>query len=138
MLKCAENETENFLGKAMHTLDTNAIIYYLNKDEAAYSKIREIMNAEIVYISTISEIELLSFSKLTPKDREEIKNAVSAMLVIPVDSRVSALAADIKRDFKMKLADSIIAATALFTQTTLLTRNVNDFKKIPNLKLLKI
>jgi predicted nucleic acid-binding protein len=33
------------------------------------------------------------------------------------------------------LADAFIAATALFTGSTLLTSNVRDFKKIPSLKL---
>ena len=35
----------------------------------------------------------------------------------------------------LKLADSIIAATALFTGTALLTRNVRDFKRVAGLRV---
>jgi predicted nucleic acid-binding protein len=34
--------------------------------------------------------------------------------------------------------DSTIAATAMFTGSTLLTRNTRDFEKVPQLSLLKI
>jgi len=37
---------------------------------------------------------------------------------------------------KIKLPDAIIAATALTEGFTLVTHNISDFKKIPNLELL--
>ena len=43
-----------------------------------------------------------------------------------------------RREQRMKLPDSVIAATALFTGTTLVTRNIRDFKRIPNLSVEKI
>jgi predicted nucleic acid-binding protein len=38
----------------------------------------------------------------------------------------------------MKTADSTNAATALMTNTTLLTRNTRDFKNVPGLSVKKI
>ena len=35
----------------------------------------------------------------------------------------------------LQTADGIIAATAVFTGTTLVTRNVRDFKKVPTLNI---
>ncbi|MBI4032478.1 PIN domain-containing protein, partial [Candidatus Berkelbacteria bacterium] len=56
----------------------------------------------------------------------------------PVDSKIAPVAAFIRRTHRLKLADSIIAATALFTGTTLITRNTQDFRKVHRLKLKKI
>lgn len=42
---------------------------------------------------------------------------------------------DIRCRHRLKLPDSIIAATALHLRLPLVTRNVNDFKEIKGLKL---
>lgn len=60
------------------------------------------------------------------------------MPVVPVDSQLGRVAAYVRRSHGLKLADSIIAATALVNGTTLLTRNVRDFRNVPNLKALKV
>lgn len=40
-----------------------------------------------------------------------------------------------RKNYSLKIADSAIAATALFTGSILLTRNVKDFRRVPELKL---
>lgn len=124
---------------AMYTLDTNAIIYYSKGD----TKVSEIFHGIFIqniplYISTITEIELFGFSQLTEKDIEWFENFLKATTIISVDSRVAKIAGSLRRDFKLKTLDSAIAATALMTGTTLVTRNIRDFKKVPNLRLLEI
>jgi len=52
--------------------------------------------------------------------------------------REDAIAGSLRRQHNIKTADSIVAATALFTGTTLITRNIRDFQKIPNLILRKV
>jgi len=42
---------------------------------------------------------------------------------------------DLRKKYKTKLPDAIIAATALVYEFTLITRNVSDFKNIKNLKI---
>ena len=42
------------------------------------------------------------------------------------------------RNGGLKTPDSAIAATAMLTKTTLLTRNVNDFRPIEDLKVQEI
>lgn len=42
----------------------------------------------------------------------------------------------IRRNYRLKLPDAVIAATALHLGLPLITRNVKDFKDIPELKLL--
>jgi predicted nucleic acid-binding protein len=53
--------------------------------------------------------------------------------VIDVDSRIAQLSGQLRATYSMKALDSLIAATALMTGTTLATRNVRDFHRVPNL-----
>lgn len=120
----------------MYTFDTNVIIYYLNRDSRVVPIIDEIFEQNSpVYISTVSEIELFGFSRLTDEEAIEIDRILQTVSLIPLDSRIARLAAALRRNHKLKIADSAIAATALFTGSTLLTRNVKDFKRITELKL---
>ena len=122
-----------------YTLDTNAILYYLKDDSNAVSLLREMFGHDApVYISTITELELFAFSNLTAQEHALIENILSTLSVIPVDSHIARLAAFIRRQYRLKVPDSVIAATAMFTGSTLVTRNIRDFKKVATLSLLKI
>lgn len=123
----------------MYTLDTNAIIYYLKNDSAVVSAMRQIMTGgSTIYVSAITEIELFSFSDLTEAESEEIELVLRTLAIIPLDSRIARTAGFLRSSYRLKIADSAIAATALFTGTTLVTRNVQDFKRIQELKVMKV
>ena len=123
----------------MYTLDTNAIIYYLKDDAYAVSVLQEVFTQNSpLYISAITEIELFGFPKLSPKESEQIEEILRTVAVIPVDSRIARTAGEIRRFHGLNIADSTIAATALFTGTTLLTRNTRDFQAVPHLSVRKI
>lgn len=123
----------------MYTLDTNAIIYYLKGDAKTVAIFRDIFNGGVpIYISVITELELFSFSELSAKEIENIDNLLKTVMIIPIDSRVARTAGFVRRRYKLKVPDSIIASTSMLTGTTLITRNIDDFKKIPALPLLKI
>ncbi len=123
----------------MHTLDTNAIIYYLKDDPAVVSVLGGILvkNAPL-YISTITEVELFGFHGLTPWESMEIEKLLETVAIIPLDSRIARTAGLLRQMYGTKTADSVIAATALFTSSTLITRNVRDFKNITNLNVQEI
>ncbi len=121
----------------MYTLDTNAIIYYLQDDPRAVPILQGILDdpAIPVYISAVTEAELFSFPSLTDDEAQRIENILRTVFVIPLDSQIARAAANIRRTYRVKLPDSVVAATALFTGSTLLTRNAQDFKKILTLRL---
>ncbi|MHB8519207.1 MAG: type II toxin-antitoxin system VapC family toxin, partial [Limisphaerales bacterium] len=105
-------------------------------DARAVSTIREVFaRQEPVYVSTITQAELLSFRRLTREDEQVIEGMMATVSLIPVDSQVARLAAAIRRTHGLPLPDSLIAATALFTGSTLLTRNTRDFRKVASLAL---
>jgi predicted nucleic acid-binding protein len=123
----------------VYTLDTNTIIYYLKDDPDAVPALRDIFSQDIpLYISALSEIELFGFPTLSDREAEQIEALLRTVAIIPVDSRIARTAGLIRRTYRVNIADSVIAATALFTGTILLTRNTRDFRKIPNLSLRQI
>ena len=54
---------------------------------------------------------------------------------ISIDQEVKSVAISIRRAYKLKIPDAIIAATALHLGIPLITRNVKDFRNIPDLEL---
>ena len=120
----------------MYTFDTNVIIYYLDRDARVVPLVDNIFERNVpIYVSAISEIELFGFPRLTSEEAVEIDGVLQTVSLIPLDSRIARLAAALRKNHGLKIADSAIAATALFTCSALLTRNVKDFKRVPELKI---
>jgi predicted nucleic acid-binding protein len=68
----------------------------------------------------------------------KIEEFLQIVAIVPLDSRLARMAANLRRLYKIKTVDSIIAATSLYTGSTLVTRNIKDFQKIIGLKLIQI
>jgi len=115
----------------MFTLDTNAILYYLKGDERAFPVIEKVLSeSSPVYVSVVTELELLSFSNSTEHEITLIEKLLTTVSIMSLDSRLARIAATLRRMYRLKTPDSIIAATSLFTGTILLTRNTRDFLRI--------
>jgi hypothetical protein len=54
-----------------------------------------------------------------------------------LDSRITRYAGYLHCLYRLKMPDSAIAATAMLTTTTLLTRNVDDFRQSDDVKVQK-
>jgi len=119
-------------------LDTNILIAYLAGESGIVEPLNEwIEKGGVLYISTIVETELLSFSGWTTKEETEVKKFLEENFIsIPYDRNIARMAAKLRKDSKIKLPDAAIAATALFTNTPLVTRNERDFNKIKELQVL--
>lgn len=123
----------------MYTLDTNAIIYYLKDDPPSVKFLTSVFSGDSpLYVSAVTEVELFGFPQLTERESDQIEALLRTLAVIPLDSQVARTAGRLRRTWRLNIADSVIAATALFTGTTLLTRNVADFKNIADLSLRRI
>jgi predicted nucleic acid-binding protein len=85
----------------------------------------------------MSEVELFSFSHLTEKEIQAIDSILATLSIIPLDSQIAQMAGFIRRTHRLKVPDSVIAATALFTGSILVTKDTHDFKRIEHLKLLE-
>ncbi|OGL83572.1 hypothetical protein A3J36_00675 [Candidatus Uhrbacteria bacterium RIFCSPLOWO2_02_FULL_54_37] len=89
-------------------------------------------------ISTITELELLSLSSLTPERIQEIEDVIATFTVIPLDSHIARIAAILRRQYRILTPDSAIAATAMAVDSPLATRDIGHFEKIKELNLERI
>ena len=120
----------------MYTLDTNAIIYYLNGDRAVMQALEAIIDQGAPrYVSTITVLKLFSRRGLTEAEKDDIERILATMFVISLDIDLAREAGDLRSRYGLKTPDSAIAITALRTRSTLLTRNVRDFRRIPTLNI---
>jgi predicted nucleic acid-binding protein len=112
-------------------LDTNAILYILGGDEA----LSTLLYNERLSISVITEMELLSYKNITSREMQQIKRFLSDFEIINITDAVKDRAIEIKKNSHLKLPDSIIAATALVLDISLVTSD-KQFKTIAALNLL--
>ena len=110
----------------MYTLDTNFVIYYLIKDKQAEEFFNENLSNSIYYISVISRVELFSYSEITTGEFLSIETFLSTTRSVLIDNEIAMIAAELRRKYKIKTPDSLVAATALYTNTSLVTRNLQN------------
>lgn len=112
-----------------YLLDTNAIIYALNDGlklpKATY------------YTSIITEIELFSYPKLTKNEELNIRNLLSNLKILNITNEVKIQTIEIRKNYGIKLPDSLICATALVNNLTLIS-NDKQLQKIEDLKVLSL
>jgi len=120
----------------MYTFDTNAIIYYVKDDEDAVPILRDIFAKDVpIFISSLTELELFAFSTLSLEEEGQIEAILHTLSIIPLDSCIARIAGFLRRTYHLKTGDSAIAATALFTGSALVTRNIKDFQRVRDLEL---
>ena len=111
-------------------LDTNIILYLLGGNKDLFS----ILNEMELFVSIISEIELLGFKGLSQSDKKKINLFLSECTIVPLNTEVKDICIAIKQKDKSKTPDAIIAATALYLQIPLITAD-KEFEKMDNLDL---
>lgn len=122
------------------TIDANIIIAYLAGDTAVIDTLSQWkQDGRALFLSTVAETEVLSFSKWTNKERVATEEFLGENFTsIPFDRDLARIAAGIRRKSKTKFPDAAIAATALFTGTPVVTRNVRDFKRIEVIRVVTL
>ena len=120
----------------MVLINTNIFIYYLKNEKTTvdYFNSLKISNEEISF-SFINKIELLSFPGLQKNEEIIIQNMLNEFRNIGFDKKIEEKTIDIRKRINIKIPDSIIAATAIIYNCTLVTRNVTDFSNLTDLKL---
>lgn len=113
-----------------YVLDTNAVLYILNGDQA----LAELLFGAVLYVSVISEMELLSYMELGAAAQEKIQSFLSEFKIIGLNKEVRNQAIAIRKITRLKLPDSIIAATAQTLGLPLVSAD-KHFKKVSDLSL---
>jgi len=86
-------------------------------------------------IASVTRIEALGFPGISPQEEEAIRDFLASSICYSLDDAVIDRTIGLRQKRKMGTMDSIIAATALEYDVTLVTRNVDDFKNVENLKI---
>ncbi|MGH2644202.1 MAG: type II toxin-antitoxin system VapC family toxin, partial [Chitinophagaceae bacterium] len=116
---------------------TNIAIYYLQQQfpPGAEKFMAALVKEEQPAISAITEIELLCWKTNDEKDLEVLHNFISDALVFELEQPIKLKTAELRKAYRIKLPDAVIAATALIYDLTLLSRNLSDFGGIEGLKV---
>ncbi|PKL15502.1 MAG: hypothetical protein CVV49_21075 [Spirochaetae bacterium HGW-Spirochaetae-5] len=114
-----------------YLFDTNALIYLLK----GKSKQLPITDEDNILISFITKIELLSHNS-SSEEKKNINKILDNYNMILIDDDLINRTVDIRKNFGLKLPDSIIAATALRENATLITSDSQIIKKAPDMSML--
>lgn len=82
-------------------------------------------------------MELLSYSKLSEKEKLEIHALLSHFQIIGLGSEVKNLAIKLRQKYSLKLPDSIIVATAIESKSILITSD-KQLSKITEVQTIEI
>lgn len=126
----------------MYLLDTNTLIYYFKGMGNVAKRMLSISPSEIA-VSTIVlfELEVGIAKSVSPRKRKtQLQEFTSLVNIISFDRAAAESAAGIrakleKRGVSMGPYDILIAASALATNSTLVTHNKKEFERIESLRI---
>ena len=123
------------------TLDTNILIAFLAGDERVIESILAWRTSgRTLFLSSITKCELLSYPYLTSAEERRIDYMLHEhFVVLPFDDYRAERTATIRRSIpSLKIPDAAIASVAIEMGTPLVTRNIKDFKKVPDLHIISL
>ena len=119
-----------------YLIDTSVVRKYLDEElsQAGLDLLDSIVDSSESQVSVITRIELLGFSP----ERNDLVNFIRQFLALSSEYELSEIiiqkTISVRKEYKIKLPDAIIAATALCHDLILLSDNDSDFGKISHLR----
>ncbi|MCL1474393.1 type II toxin-antitoxin system VapC family toxin [Argonema antarcticum A004/B2] len=99
-------------------LDTNIVLYFLG------GRLADPLPAGQYFVSVITEIELLSYPSISADEETQIRNFLTKITVVAIEANIKELTIGLRKKYRLRLPDAIIAATAQSLNATLLTNDV--------------
>jgi predicted nucleic acid-binding protein len=118
------------MGKG-YLADTNTIVDYL--ENRLPQKSIDLIDNIAIQFSVISRIELLVWQNISDGQLKVLNDFISASVIFGLSENIILKSIEVRKKYRLKLPDAIIAATAIVNNLTLLTRNISDFKKVATL-----
>ena len=115
-----------------YLLDTNIIVYALKGIESVQPYFEQ-----NCFISVVTEIEILGVEGLSKKEISIRQAAIDFCTVIPLTTGIKTEAIKLKQQFRVRVPDAVIAATALTEGYTLITAD-KGFKRFTSLQMILI
>lgn len=111
-------------------LDTNIVLYLLRGDDT----LAELLYEKQLYISIITEMELLGFKGIGEKEEAAIRDFIGQCKTVNINQNIKEGTITVRKRYGTKLPDSIITATALYLDMPLVTADTG-FNKVGELDL---
>ncbi len=108
-----------------YLLDTNIVLYLLRGDK----DIPSLIKGSDIYVSFITEMELLSFPRLSSQERSKIDALLRHVLILEFNAEIKKTAIQLRSKYNLGLPDSIIMASSIFLNIPLLSAD-KDMAKI--------
>ena len=112
-------------------LDTNIILYLLEGNQ----ELANLLNGMELYISVISEIELLGYQNISKEEMLKMKLFLNECQIIPLHNEIKDNCIELKQKHKIKTPDAIVASTATYLNMPLLTAD-KGFENLSDTKVL--
>jgi len=118
-----------------YLIDTNILIYHTCGATKIINFIEDIIIRSSFNISILTKIEFLGWDKHTDENFEKCLRLIEIANVYSLDDDIANKAIELRRKKNIKIADAVIAATAIINNLVLATNNIEDFKDIKELRL---
>jgi len=127
----------------MWLLDTNTCIYFLNQVSERITRRFKQLSPSQIALSSITVAELYygaEKSKAQLKNRQRVKQFVSAFEIVPFDEKACITYAGVRYELERSGTpigpmDLLIASISLTHNFILVTNNSQEFKKVKGIKL---
>ncbi len=100
-----------------YVLDTNVALYLLG------GRLQVPLPTGEFYFSVISEMEMLSYPSLTEDEAQRVRQFLTQVMLVGLSSEIKDAAIALRKQYRLKLPDAIICATALSVDATLLSND---------------
>ena len=116
-----------------YLIDSNVIIDFCNGKLPNYG--RKLLESVVPEISIITHIELFANKNISQPEYALLEKFITVAVIYPVNIDLVETI-DVRKEYKLKLPDAIIAATALVYKLTLISHNLSYFKNIKGLHVI--
>ena len=113
-------------------LDTNILLYLIGKK----IPVDALPEGEF-FVSFITELEVLSYSSITPQEEHQLKRFLHDIPVIDITAEIKGRTIELRKKYNLRLPDAIIAATAFQLGATLVT-NDKGFSLVQEIQSISI
>jgi predicted nucleic acid-binding protein len=119
-----------------YLLDSNSVIDYLmaRLPPSGMTFLDEVVD-NIPNVSVITKIEVLGFPMPTA-DETVFRDFFNDSNVYYLTLDIVEKTIEIRKNYRLKVPDALIAATALVQDFDIISRNLSDFNRIPNLTVI--
>ena len=120
-------------------VDTDILIDVSRSMPTAINRLKLEANTSTLAISSITQMELIVGCR-NKTELQNLEKFLRRYLIIKVDELITDKAIELLSHYRLShgllIPDGLIAATAIVTNTPLLSKNQRDYRFISNLKLL--